>query len=124
MSVPRPSSPDERNEAGPGSFSVDRSVRESTVVLALQGELDMASAGRLANAATDIAPGSQVVIDLKNLEFMDSSGLRTLMNLDLRARAEGWSIALAGPQPSVRRLLTLTGFEDRIPILDASPEPG
>ncbi len=95
-------------------------------MLALQGDLDMASAGQLVQAAADITPGSQLIIDLRKLEFMDSSGLRTLMNLDLRARAEGWSVALAGPQPAVMRLLTLTGFQDRVTILDDAslPEPG
>ncbi len=126
MTVPRAGSPGERDEAGPPSFSVDRSVRERAVVLALQGDLDMASAGQLVQAAADITPGSELIIDLRKLEFMDSSGLRTLMNLDLRAREEGWSVALAGPQPAVMRLLTLTGFQDRVTILDDAslPEPG
>lgn len=100
-------------------FSVDRAEREGTVVLALHGELDLATVGQLVEAAAGVAPATQLVIDLTDLEFMDSTGLRTLMNLDVRGRAEGWTISLAAPQPQVMRLLKLSGFEDRIQIRDA-----
>ena len=100
-------------------FSVERSEREGTTVLALHGELDISTTDELARAASGIAPGTELVIDLTDLEFMDSAGLRALMNLDLRAREEGWTVSLTSPQPAVLRLLKLSGFEDRIPIRPA-----
>jgi anti-anti-sigma factor len=50
---------------------------------------------------------------------MDSTGLRALMNLDVRGREEGWALSLASPQAPVMRLLKLSGFEERIAIRDA-----
>jgi anti-sigma B factor antagonist len=104
-------------------FFITSSEREGELILALRGELDLASSGELAEAAAGIVPGTSVTLDLRELSFMDSSGIRTLMNLDLRSRAEGWTLALASPQPAVRRVMTICAFEDRIPIVDAEP-PG
>jgi anti-sigma B factor antagonist len=109
--------------AGPGDpappFAVDRDERGGTTVLALRGELDLHSAGVLLAATTDTPPGSRLVLDLSRLVFVDSAGLRALMNLDLRGRAEGFELALAAPGPAVLRVLRLTGFEQRLPIEDA-----
>ena len=91
------------------------------VILALHGELDLACNGSLAEAAIDIPPGAQLILDLSGLSFIDSSGLRTIMNLDLRSRAEEWSLSLTQPAPAVRRVLTLCAIDDRIAIQDAAP---
>jgi anti-sigma B factor antagonist len=108
-----------QDAAVPDPFSVERTESTGTVVLALKGELDLAAVPHLVEAAAEIPAGAQLVIDLADLEFMDSSGLRALMNLDLRARREGWEITLARPQRAVMRLLDLTHVGDRIPIRDA-----
>jgi anti-sigma B factor antagonist len=104
---------------GPDPFSVERTEGDGTVVLALKGELDLATVSQFVEAAADVPPGAKLVIDLTDLEFMDSAGLRALMNLDLRARREGWEISLTRPQRAVMRLLDLSNVGDRIPIRDA-----
>jgi anti-sigma B factor antagonist len=86
------------------------------VVIALSGELDIAGVEQLAAATAAIPTGASVVVDLTELGFMDSTGVRMLMNLDVRSRAEGWRLALARPQPPVERLLRLSGFADRVRI--------
>lgn len=111
--------PSRHDASGPDPFSVERTERGRTVVLALTGELDLATAPQLTEAAADVPAGAQLVVDLAELEFMDSSGLRVLMNLDLRARREGWELAVARPQDAVMRLLELSNVRDRIPIRDA-----
>ena len=100
----------------PDEFGVTRSDRDGVIVLELAGELDVAGVDQLAAAAADIPAGASVVVDLSDLRFMDSGGLRMLMNLDLRSRVEGWRLAITEPQPAVARLLQLTGFEERVPI--------
>jgi phosphoserine phosphatase RsbU/P len=55
--------------------------------------------------------GRPVGPDLHGLD-----GVRMLMNLDLRSRAEGWSLAITRPQPAVARLLRLSGFAERVAI--------
>lgn len=106
----------------PGQFRIVRSDRPGMVILSLHGELDLACNGSLAEAAIDIPPRAQLILDLAGLSFIDSSGLRTIMSLDLRSRAEGWSLSLARPAPAVRRLLTLCAIDDRVDIRDKTPE--
>jgi anti-sigma B factor antagonist len=100
----------------PEGFTVTRTDGDGTVVVALDGELDLAGVERMRAATAEIPPGAHVLVDLGELRFMDSSGLRTLMNLDLRSRAEGWTLAFTAPQPAVRQLLRLCGFEHRVPL--------
>jgi anti-sigma B factor antagonist len=97
-------------------FSVARTEDQGTVTLSLSGELDLSSRDELIEATKEIPAGARLVVDLAEVTFMDSSGLVVLMNLDLRSRAEGWTARLANPQPPVRRLFELCGFEQRLPI--------
>ncbi|MGI8779747.1 MAG: STAS domain-containing protein [Solirubrobacteraceae bacterium] len=100
----------------PEGFSVTRATHDGGVVVSLHGEFDIAGIERVEAATAELPPGTQLVLDLGDLQFIDSSGLRTLMNLDLRSRGEGWSLAFSEPQPAVRRLLRLCGFEHRVPL--------
>jgi anti-anti-sigma factor len=113
MTAPAPIPPASGDE-----FAVSREERDGAIVLTLAGEFDIAGVAPLAEATRAIGAGDRVFLDLREVSFMDSAGVRALMNLDLRARVEGWTIAMVGPQPRVRRVLSLCGFEDRIPILD------
>ncbi len=115
-STPPPAS---RQPAPP--FAMDRDRRADLLVLTLHGELDLSTAGLLTDAADDLGGATRLVLDLAELSFIDSAGLRALMNLDLRARSEGWDLALAVPAPVVLRLLKLTGFDKRLDILDRLP---
>jgi anti-anti-sigma factor len=65
---------------------------------------------------------AQVIVDLRELEFMDSTGLSTLVKAHQRAEEAGQRFALIrGPQ-QVQRLLTLTGVADRLELADAPEE--
>ncbi len=81
------------------------------VAVALQGELDLASAGELARAVHELwSSGDQsVLIDLEALEFLDSSGLRALLALQDAARLEGRDLALRPGPFVVQRIFDLTG---------------
>lgn len=97
-------------------FIVHRVDSGDEVLLKLIGELDVAGMGRLVEAATDLPTHSHVTVDLSELAFMDSTGIRVLMTLDLRSRAEQWTLTLHAPQPQVLNVLTLCGFENRFDI--------
>jgi anti-anti-sigma factor len=94
-------------EAGPfrpPRFDVAADEQAGTLVLRLSGELDLMSEPQLA-AELGRAAGRRVRIDLAELAFMDSTGLRAL----LAAAREHPELELTGPlQPPVRRLLELT----------------
>jgi anti-sigma B factor antagonist len=105
-------------------FSISRSEREGELVLALRGELDVDGKAEFAAAAARIPAGAHVVIDLSELSFMDSSGLGVLMAMDVRSRADGWTLMLRDPQPAVRRLLEICHFDSRLTITQSAVSRG
>jgi len=92
MSVPKLS---------PGEFKVTSQTLDGVSVLALEGELDLATAWLLTAALERI--DGDVVLDLHDLSFLDSHGLHLIFR-----RAETHHLVLARPQPSIARLLELT----------------
>src|SRR4051812_44939723 len=88
----------------PPRFDVTVRVQEATVVLRLSGELDLVSEPTFA-AELAKADGRPVTIELEELAFMDSTGLRALLS----AAREVSGLTLKGPlQPPIQRLLELT----------------
>jgi anti-anti-sigma factor len=89
------------------------------MLLALQGELDLASAPLAAEELRRAEEShSLIVLDLQELTFMDSTGLHMALTADRRARAEGRRLVLVGVQPQVRRLLELTQCDAQLTILE------
>jgi anti-sigma B factor antagonist len=81
------------------------------VTLALQGELDLCSGAELATRLADEGRlGARIVVDLTELEFMDSAGMGVLHRAALRAGEERWTLDLTGPRPNVQRVLRLTNL--------------
>lgn len=97
-------------------FRVERIDRGDAVSLVLSGELDLAGTDRLVGEAEHAPAGAALALDLSGLSFMDSSGLKVLMNLDRRSKREGWSLAIENPRGQVLRLLELCGFDQRLAI--------
>ncbi len=93
-------------------------------VIAVSGELDLASSAALEAELTRVTDSSvdQVIVDLRELEFMDSTGLGTLVKAHQRAEEAGQRFVLIrGPQ-QVQRLLSLTGVAERLELADAPEE--
>jgi anti-anti-sigma factor len=61
----------------------------------------------------------RVTIDLRPLSFMDSSGLQEFIALSDRATADGWTLELVRPSPSVLRVLQITHADQHLPLVDA-----
>ena len=87
-------------------------------MLVLHGEFDLTGVSQFDDAAAGVAPTGSLMLDLRDLSFMDSSGLGALMGLYRRAVAEGWTLLLAAPQPQVTRLLQITGVDTRLTVID------
>ena len=91
----------------------------ATVLLALAGELDIGSAARVEEELARIerdAPAT-VVIDLRALTFMDSTGLRIIVGADARAREHERRLVLVQGPDAVRRLLRMTRLDERLEIV-------
>jgi anti-sigma B factor antagonist len=96
------------------------------VVVTLAGELDLVGAPELENAAAPPArAGQYVVLDLRKLEFMDSSGVRAVVAINSAAGEGGGrlSIVPGSADGPVGRLLTLSGL-DRVLDLIGHPLTG
>jgi anti-sigma B factor antagonist len=106
----------------PGPFSAAASRDGATVVVALTGELDIASAPELERAVPPLAAGDTLVIDLRELAFLDSSGVHALMRLDVAAREHGWSLVVVRGGPDVQRILDVVRLGDRVRMVDAPRE--
>jgi anti-sigma B factor antagonist len=78
---------------------------EEPRAFALEGELDMASAGDVLAALQDAPADGDLVLDLSGLSFMDSSGLRMVLQL-ANGRADG-VVVLRNPTPAVNRILEI-----------------
>jgi anti-sigma B factor antagonist len=105
------------------SFNVETRNRNQEVVIGVTGELDLASSPALERELEQgvASQAEVVVVDLRQLDFMDSTGLSVLVRAHQRATETGKRFGVVrGPQ-QVQRLLSLTGVADRLTLAD-SPE--
>ena len=79
--------------------------------LVLSGELDIASAPILESTIASLCANgtSAIVLDLSELTFMDSTGLRAVLSADKLCSGKGHAFTLTGASGPVRRLFELTG---------------
>ena len=85
---------------------------EETAVLSLIGEVDVANAGQVKEAALKLVSdgAKRLVVNLNGTEYMDSSGLGILVGLLKRLKESGGQMALAAARPRVKRLFEITGL--------------
>lgn len=82
-------------------------------------ELDIASAPHLEHVLHEAELQARlVVLDLRDLTFMDSFGLRLIATTTERAQRTGRRLTLLGGPRQVRRLLALTGVDERLEIAE------
>jgi anti-sigma B factor antagonist len=107
----------------PTNFEIKQSVEGAKVTLSLQGELDMHTLGQLSHRVAErLAAGAKdLTIDLRALEFMDSSGLRLLIELHDSSRADAWALKLVCPEQETAALvLRATGADKVLPFVPAA----
>jgi anti-anti-sigma factor len=81
-----------------------------TLVVALGGEIDMATASELDHALRQRADGHALLVcDLSQVVFMDHSGVNALLRIHLR---DGHRFVIREPSPAAERILRLSGLRD------------
>jgi anti-sigma B factor antagonist len=107
--------PDLPNLAGEPPFACETTIDADAVRLVLHGELDMASTPRFdEHAATALATADlPIVVDLRGLSFIDSSGIRALLRLHAGARTQ--ISFIPGPAP-VQRVFELASLTAVLPF--------
>jgi anti-sigma B factor antagonist len=111
---------------GPG-FGAAISLEEGCTVVAVRGELDLATAPTLEEYLVGALRqgGRRVVLDLEDLEFMDAAGLRVIVAAARRLRTDRGELLLRAPSQMTRKLLEITRLDQRLTIepADAGPLP-
>lgn len=93
---------------------------QDRLILELEGELDMASSGLLeeALASADLESSRAVVLDLRGVRFLDSTGLKTIFRARNLAREGGQQFAVTRGSAQVQRLLSLTRLDEHLETID------
>jgi anti-sigma B factor antagonist len=88
--------------------------------ICLSGELDLATAGRLQRELerVEASDARSILLDLSGLTFMDSTGIRLMLNAHGRSRADSDRLTMLRGSPAVQRVLQLTGVADLLPFID------
>ena len=102
-------------------FAIELSDDRGTVTVAVTGELDITTIPELEAAVAGLRPADRLILDLRALGFMDSTGVRLVMGLDLRSRAEGWALVIVRAPGVVAHVLELCRIPERVRTVD---DPG
>ena len=109
-------------------FAVEVQRRKHVTIVQPRGELDLATVETLRNAldaavaetlraALDgMEHGARLVLDLRGLSFIDSTGLHLLVALDQRAQRDGFQLTLLAPAAPIDRAIQLCGLDHILPF--------
>jgi anti-anti-sigma factor len=111
--------------AGVTLLRFNTTVTDHVAVVALAGELDVAGSAQLEQelerVSADLTPAA-LVLDLSELDFMDSTGLRLVVTAEQRSREEGRPFALVRGKEDVQRVFEITRMSDRLRFLESAQE--
>jgi anti-sigma B factor antagonist len=98
--------------------------RPGTAVFRLAGDLDLNSVDELrAGVGPACTAGDEVLLDLSELKFCDSTGVGAMVWLHRRATAAGGRLLLCAPRRHVREVLRISGVDRAIPVVGRSALP-
>jgi len=102
-------------------FALDVTNCDGWSVVAVTGELELATAPRLRQQVVSLIGGgrAQLVIDLSGVDFIDSVGLGVVVGALKRCRTHGGDLMVAGAVPRVRALFEITRLDE---IIDLHPD--
>jgi anti-sigma B factor antagonist len=115
-----PETPDGGRTIQAGLLTIEVIASDRMYVVQLSGELDLSSAATLEDELSNLfsANRASLIVDLANLEFIDSVGLRCLLNATERAATNGTSLQFLAPSGQAESILKLTGLRERLPFID------
>jgi anti-anti-sigma factor len=105
----------------PEPFSVAVEETDARRIISARGELDLATAPQLeAVLMPPLREGGTVVLDLRGLSFMDSTGVRVIVAAHLASEEHGGHLALVrcAPDGPVGRVLEISGLDAMLDLVD------
>jgi anti-sigma B factor antagonist len=101
------------------SFHCESGRNGGTAWVRPVGELDLDTVPQLEEALAAMrAEARRLVLDLRGLTFMDSTGLRLVIRWDGEARRDGFEFAIVPGSEVVQRVIRLTGMDDQLTFAD------
>jgi anti-sigma B factor antagonist len=95
----------------------------ASVVVSVRGELDVTSSQRFDDCLSEAAAESgQVILDMSEVDFMDTTALAVIVAHWRQAGDEGGQFLLAGARYRYTKALWITGLADRLPMYDTVEE--
>jgi anti-sigma B factor antagonist len=100
------------------SLAVERSRVDGYELLAVEGELDIATAPRMIAALNDAFANLALplIVDLSSVDFMDSTGLALLMNAHRRVKRRGHGFAIVCPGGPISRVFEIADMLDSLHV--------
>lgn len=104
-------------------FGLHHHVVDGSIVLTFRGELDAWADQELSPHIAELLdrPGADVVVDLRQVTFLDAGGLRLLVRIKGRTAAKRRTLRLVRSSPRVWRVLRITRLDRSFTVLDAMP---
>jgi len=104
-------------------FSTEVNATDEATLIHVRGEIDMATAGRLRDVIEPhMGPKQKIILDFSEVEFMDSSCLKVLVQARGRLTENGGSLILRNPSTAAHRVLTVARATDLLET-DARDHP-
>ena len=108
---------------GTEGLEIDVSEDGSVRLFRLAGEFDMAGVDRFERtlSADRTSRAATFVLDMRELTFIDSSGLRAVVMADQRVRADGGHLIVVRGRARVNEVFEVTGVARRLELVDEPP---
>jgi anti-sigma B factor antagonist len=106
------------------AYEIEVERQDGSAVVKVAGEFDLAATEAVDKALMDVEDGTcgLVVLDLRGVTFLDSTGLRTITSADHRARDAGHELRIVRGPEQVQKLLYVTGMDKILPLVDDPDE--
>ena len=109
------------NEDQPVLRVLESTTDDGTLVLSVQGEIDLATVSTLAAHLDHVCDRAEAVtVDLRRVGFIDCLGLRHLLSLQAVGDACGCRVGFIQGPPPVRRVFELTGTIAQLSFVDGA----
>ncbi|HEY8314696.1 MAG TPA: STAS domain-containing protein [Candidatus Baltobacteraceae bacterium] len=104
------------------TISFDKDSAEPAVI-AITGELDLSNCDAVRARLDEVGLiATRVILDLQDLDFIDSTGLSTVVRLGKQVKERGGQLAVVVTKPSIRKLFSITALDKRFAISESIEE--
>ena len=105
-------------------FEVEVERADGQAVVRVSGEFDLAATHVVEDALLSVEDDQNrvIVLDLREVTFLDSTGLRTITSADHRAREAGHELRIVRGPEQIQKLLYVTGMDKILPLVNDPEE--